>query len=193
MCHDPARRVRDEGEANGSHPKINENEVKIMNGLMCENMKLTLGKDLVADTTAETDTAVEDMTGFDEITWFVLFGDVDPLAVITFAVKENTASSTSSPTPTAIALTALPTNPSAVAAVLTSGNAVATEASANLDDKIVAITVRRQALTKQYCFLAITATVESYEIDKILCVKRCAHSVPVSQGTDVALIATAAA
>lgn len=161
-----------------------------MNGLMCENVKLTLGKDLVADTTSETDTAVEDMTGFDEITWFVMFGDVDPAAVITFAVKENTASSTSSPTPTAVTLTALPTN--AVTAVITSGNAVATESSGNLDDKIVAITVKRQALSKQYCFLAITATVESYEIDKILCVKRCAHSVPVTQGTDVALIATAA-
>src|SRR6185369_12328075 len=130
-----------------------------MNGLFCDSVKFTLGKDLVADTTAETTSAVADMAGFDEVTFVVKFGDVDAAAVITFAVKENTASSVSSPTPTAVALDTVS------AGTLTSGNLVFTEASGNMDDKIVLITVNRSKITKQYIFLSITCTVESYEIE----------------------------
>lgn len=157
-----------------------------MNALFHETNCLTLGKDLVADTTSETTTAVEDMSGYEEITWLVMLGDVDAAAVLTFAVKENTASSVSSPTPTAVACTAV------TAGTLTSGNLVVTESSGNIDDKIMIITVLAEQLSKRYCFLSITATGESYEVDKIACIKRKSRNVPVTQSSDVYATAYAA-
>lgn len=152
--------------------------------LFTDENQIQLGSDLVADTTAETTSAVEDMSGYDDITFLVKLGDVDAAAVLTFAVKENTASSTSSPTPSAVALD------SVSAGALTSGNLVLTEDSGNLDDKIVAITVSRLKLTKQYVFLSITATVESYEVDSIVTIKGKAKGEPVTQPSDVAAVAT---
>ena len=145
--------------------------------------QIQLGKDLVADGTAEVTTTVEDMADYDDITFLVKLGDVDAAAVLTFAVKENTASSVSSPTPTAVALT------SVSAGALTSGNLVVTEDTANLDDKIIAITVSRAALTQRYVFLSITATVESFEIDSIITLKGKPRSVPVTQPSDVYAVA----
>lgn len=156
-----------------------------MNGLLYQNVGVTLGKDLVADTTAETTSAVEDMSGYDEVTWIVKLGDVDAAAVLTFAVKQNTASSVSSPTPTAVAMT------SVSAGTLTSGNLVVTESSGNIDDKIFIITARK--FTNQYVFLSITATVESYEVDAIICLKSKSHGAPVTQSSDVFAIARDAA
>lgn len=155
----------------------------MLNGLFPDLNEIQLGSDLVADTTAETKSAVEDMAGFEEITFLVKLGDVDAAAVLTFAVKENTANSTTSPTPTAVALDAVS------AGALTSGNLVLTESSGNLDDKIVAITVKHSKLTKQYVFLSITATVESYEVDAIITVKSCPKARPVTQPSDVGAVA----
>lgn len=148
---------------------------------------ITLGVDLTADTTSETLTAVEDMAGYDEITFLVKLGDVDAAAVLTFAVKENTASSTSSPTPTAVALDTVS------AGALTSGNLVVTESSGNLDDKIIAITVSHSKLSKRYVFLSITATVESYEVDSIITIKSKPRTAPVTQPSDVYAVARGAA
>lgn len=155
--------------------------------LFHQHTQVQLGSDLVADTTSETTSTVEDMAGFDEITFVVKLGDVDAAAVLTFAVKENTASSISSPTPTAVALT------SVSAGTLTSGNLVATESGGNLDDKIFVITVKGSALSKRYVFLSITATVESYEVDAIITLKSRPKSKPVTQPSDVYACAYAAA
>lgn len=157
-----------------------------MSCLFTECNQIQLGSDLVIDTTAETLSGVEDMAGYDEITYLVKLGDVDAAAVLTFAVKENTASSTSSPAPTAVAQTAVS------AGTLTSGNLVVTEASGNLDDKIIAINVKRNAMTKRYQFLSITATVESYEVDSIITIKSSARSLPVTQPSDVYAVGQAA-
>lgn len=158
-----------------------------MSALFHEQHEIQLGSDLVADTTSETLSAVEDMAGFDEITFLVKLGDVDAAAVLTFAVKENTASSTSSPSPTAIALT------SVSAGALTSGNLVVTESSGNLDDKIIAITVAKSSLSNRYVFLSITVSAESYEIDSIITIKSRARALPVTQPSDVYATAQAAA
>lgn len=156
--------------------------------LFIERNQIQLGKDLVADTTDETLSAVEDMQGFDEITFLVKLGDVDAAAVLTFAVKENTAASTSSPTPTAVALDAVS------AGALTSGNLVVTESGGNLDDKIIAITVKGSKLTKRYVFLSITAATESYEVDSIITIKGGrVGSLPVTQPSDVYATAQGAA
>lgn len=155
-----------------------------MNGTFLDNYEIQLGKDLVADTTSETLTAVEDMAGFDAITFLVKFGDVDSGAVVTFTVKENTASSTSSPTPTAVTLDddVLDRSGSAI----TNGTLVLTEDTAgNLDDKIVVITVQGSRITKRYVFLSVTVASESYEIDSIITLKHKARTLPVTQPTDV--------
>lgn len=157
-------------------------------GLFIEDYEIQLGSDLVADTTSETLSAVEDMSGFDEVTFLVKLGDVDAAAVLTFTVKENTASSTSSPTPTQVTLTGTSTN-----GTITSGSLVITESSGNIDDKIFAITVAHSSMTKRYVFLSITATVESYEVDSIITLKGKPKALPVTQPSDVYATAQAAA
>lgn len=142
---------------------------------------ITLGKDLVADGTAEVLTAVEDMSGYDEITFLVKHGDVDAAAVMTYTVKENTASSTSSPTPTTVTGTVV----SGTGATISSGALTITESSGNLDDKIIAITVGHSSLSKRYVFLSITCSVESHEVDSIITIKSKAKSLPVTQSSDV--------
>lgn len=155
-----------------------------MGSMMWETEVITLGKDLTADGTAEALTAVEDMNGYDEIEWRVWHGDVDAAAVMVYTVKENTASSTSSPTPTAVTLTGA----AGTGATISSGTGTITESSGNLDDKCIRICVAHQLLTKRYVFLSITCTVESHEIDKIECVKRRARNTPITQSSDVAAV-----
>lgn len=160
-----------------------------MSDTFLERNRISLGKDLVADGTAEVLSAVEDMSGFDEITFLVKHGDVDAAAVMVYTVKENTANSTSSPTPTAITGTVV----TGTGATISSGALTITESSGNLDDKIIAITVKRSAMTKQYIFLSITCTVESHEIDSIITIKSLPKEAPVSQSSDVVATLQAAA
>lgn len=157
-----------------------------MKALFTEKYEIHLGSDLVADGTSEVLTAVEDMSGFDEITYLVKLGDVDTAAVLTFTAKENTASSTSIPTPTAVEITA------ASAGVITNGALVVTESGGNLDDKIIAITVKGSSVGQRYAFLSITATVESFEIDSIITLKGRAREMAVTQPSDVYAHASAA-
>lgn len=159
---------------------------------LTDQIKILSGSDLVADTTSETLTVVVDMADYDEVTFLVDLGDVDAAAVLTFAPKENTASSTSSPTPTAISLAAGDVG-GTVTAVVTTGAAVLTESGGNLDDKIIAINLQRGAFSKRYVFLSITATVESYEVDSIMVIQSRPRSLPVSQPSDVGSIVKAGA
>ncbi len=156
-----------------------------MTGLFPDNVEVQLGVDLTADTTGETLTAVEDMAGFDAVTFLLKFGDIDAAAIITLTVKQNTASSTSSPTPTSVTLV------EKSAGVITSGALVITESGGNLDDKIIILHVQGSALSARYVFLSITVTVESYEIDCILTLKHRAKSRPVTQPSDVYAVARA--
>ena len=142
---------------------------------------ITLGSDLVADGTTEVKTAVEDMSGYDEITFLVKQGDVDAAAVMTYTVKENTANSTTSPSPTAIVGTVV----TGTGATIATGALTITESSGNLDDKIIAITVSHSALSKRYVFLSITCSAESHEVDSIITIKSRPKSLPVTQSADV--------
>lgn len=142
---------------------------------------ISLGKTLVADGTSEVLTAVEDMSGYDEITFIILHGDVDAAAVMTYTVKENTASSTSSPTPTTITGTVV----TGTGATIATGALTITESSGNLDNKILAITVSHSALSKRYVFLSITCATESHEVNGIITIKGRAKSLPVSHSSDV--------
>jgi hypothetical protein len=133
----------------------------------------------VADGTAEVLTAVEDMSGYDEITFLVKHGDVDAAAVMVYTIKENTANSTSGGT--AVTGTVV----TGTGATISTGALTITESSGNLDDKIIAITVSHSALTKRYVFLSITCTVESHEVDSIITIKSRPKSLPVAQSSDV--------
>jgi len=146
---------------------------------------IQIGSVAVADGTAEALTAVEDMADYDEITWIVLFEDVDAAAVLTLAPKSNTADSTSTPTPVAISLVG-GTVSGAVTAVVTTGASVITEASGNLDNLMAVVNVAKSKISARYVFLSITATVESFAIASIITIKSRAGSVPVTQSTDVA-------
>jgi hypothetical protein len=155
--------------------------------LFTQENVISIGKVAVADTTSETTTAVLDMQGFDEATFIVQFADVDAAAVLTFTVKENTASSTSSPTPTAVTLTA-----ETGSGAISSGTDVFTESGGNLDNKLVVINVAKNAMTKRYLFLSITVADESYELASITSIKSRPRVKPVTQSSDVLSLATAA-
>lgn len=160
-----------------------------MGAMFHELNRLSLGKTAVADGTAEVLSAVEDMQDFEEITFKINLGDVDAAAVMTFTVKENTADSTSSPTPTAIVQDSV----SGLGSVAT-GNLVITESSGNLDNKSIVISVKGSKITKRYVFLSITATVESFEIVSIDTIKSCPRVLPhAGHASEVVSVATAAA
>lgn len=160
-----------------------------MSSTFIEDNVVILAKGAVADGTSETLTSVIDMEGFDELTYVVNFGDVDAAAVLTLQPKENTASSTSSPTPTAVDVSSA-TLSGTVTPVITTGAVVITEDSGNLDNKSVVVNVQRNSLSKRYHFLSITATVESYEIVSITAIKSKARSLPVTQDSGNVVVAT---
>lgn len=157
-----------------------------MNGYFHQLAKYTRGSAAVADTTSETTSAVIDMADFDELTFIVELGDVDASAVLTFTVKENTASSTSSPTPTSVTLDSVSDS---VSGSVSTGAYVVTEDSGNLDNKTILITVGKANLSKRYVFLSITASAESYEVVSIGCLQSKPRDIPVSQPSSV--VATA--
>lgn len=161
--------------------------------MFTDNHKLTLAKTAVADGTAEVLTAVFDMSGWDGIVFKVNHGDVDAAAVMTYTVKENTASSTSSPTPTAIDLSAGTEAIATVNPTLTTGAVVVTESSGNLDNKSVVIDVQGRYITKRYVFLSITCADESHEIVSIEAIqyRNRTGSVAASQGSDVVTLVQA--
>lgn len=158
-----------------------------MADLFTQENVISIGSNAVSDTTSETLSSVLDMQGFDEATFIVQFADVDAAAVLTFAVKENTASSTSSPTPTAVTLTS-----ESGSGGITSGNDVFTESGGNIDNKQVVINVAKNAMSKRYVFLSITVSDESYEIASITCIKSRPRVKPVTQSSSVVSVAIAA-
>lgn len=159
--------------------------------MLTDICSLSLVKGAVADGTAETTTSVLDMAGYDGVCFVVCYGDVDAAAVLTHTVKENTASSTSSPTPTAVSLATGVDDVATVDPTLTSGAVVVTESSGNLDNKTVVIDVQGSHFTKRYCFLSITVADESYEIVSILAIRYKAREGEVSHGSDVVTLVKA--
>ncbi len=140
--------------------------------------------------TSEVKSAVADMQGFDEITYTLTFGDNVSGSVVTIAAKENTANSTTSPSPTAITLT-LGSSLSTLgtAAVITNGSLVVTAGTSDTDSKIVIITLKKSAMSKRYQFLSVTPATQNAIIDSIIIEQRSAKAEPVTQSADV--IATA--
>lgn len=154
--------------------------------MLTDHVGLMAAGNAVADTVNETKSSVVDLRGIEGVVFLVKFADVDPAAVLTFTVKENTANSTTSPTPTAVALTGA--DITGLGSIV-SGALVITEDTGNLDNKIVAIDVRKAAFSKDYGFLSITVADESYEIGSIEVLTYGGRSLPPAAGTGVASIA----
>lgn len=154
-----------------------------------EVCKRTYGNAAAAGT-SEVKSAVADMQGYDELTYQVVFGDNVSGSVVTIAAKENTANSTTSPTPTAITLT-LGSSASGLstAAVVTAGSLVVTCSTSDTDDKVVLITIKKSSMSKRYQFLSVTPATQNAVIRSITIEQRSAKAEPVTQSSDV--IATA--
>jgi hypothetical protein len=111
--------------------------------------------------------------------------------VITFAAKENTASSTSSPSPTAITLALGYSN--TITGVITSGNLVVTAGTSDTDNKIVRIVLKKSAMSKRYQFLSITPATQNAALVACTIHQRGAAAQRVTQHADVIATAYAAA
>lgn len=155
-----------------------------MAGLFAAKWEKTLGSADVAAGTTETTSAVIDAADAEEVVFELNLGDCTSGSVITCTVKENTASSVSSPTPSQVALTAVTSSGPSTAVVITSGSVVVTAGASDCDDKTVLISVAGSALTKRYCFLSVTPATQNAAINNIdIYVKRRNH--PVTQTSSV--------
>lgn len=163
-----------------------------MAALDYEECKVTYGN-LAAAGTTEVLTAVVDMEGFDELEYEIVFGDNTSGSVVTITPKENTASSTSSPTPTAVTLDELVLSGASLgtAAALSSGSLVVTAGASDTDNKIVKVSLLKGALTKRYQFLSVTPATQNAVIASITTRQRRARNVPVTQSSSVIAIARA--
>lgn len=121
----------------------------------------------VAATTSIT-SSVLDMSGFDSVVFIALLGDVTTGSVLSLTVKENTANSTSSPTPAAI-----------------TGGATAdfTADTTSADSKLLISDVMRPDMRYVFCVLA-RGTANAV-VNSILAIQYNAKSLPVTQSTDV--------
>lgn len=129
----------------------------------------------VAAGTSAQNSSVLDMSGYDSVIFIAMLGDVTSGSVLTLTINENTASSTSSPTPTA---------------VTDGATAAYTAGASDADSKCLVVDVHR-GLTKRYVYAALTRTTQNAVINGILAIQYNARSLPVTQSSD--LIATALA
>lgn len=152
--------------------------------------------DLAAAGTSEVKSSVVDMgavDGAEELTYVVTFGDNVNGSVVTITAKENTANSTTSPTPTNVTLTLVSSGASlGTAAAVTNGSLVVTCATSDTDEKNVVISVKKAAMTKQYQFLSVTPATQNAVIASINCFVRGNRRLPVTQDSSCIAIARAA-
>lgn len=127
-----------------------------------------VANDAVAGTSDVT-SSVLDMTGYDSVVFIALLGDVTSGSVITLTAKENTANSTSSPTPTAIT--------GGATGAITAG-------AADTDNKLLVSDIMRPDM--RYVFCVLSRTTQNAVVDGILAVQYNSKAVPVTQPSDIA-------
>lgn len=133
-----------------------------------EDFKITRVSNAEAAAQTEVTTTVLDNAGYDGVLYIVLTGEVTDGCVFTATAKENTASSVSSPTPTAV----------------TGGATTAhTAASNDADNVLFVVDVRRPS--KRYQFLSVTRTTQNAVLDGIIAIQYRARKVPVTQSASV--------
>ena len=163
-----------------------------MIGLSYERCKVTYGN-LAAAGTTEVKSAVGDMNGYDEVEYEITFGDNVSGSVVTITPKENTANSTTSPSPTQVNLTLGSSGASlGTAAVITTNSLVVTAGTSDTDNKIVLISLKRHAMTKRYQFLSVTPATQNAVIASIV-IRQYGRDLAATQSSDVIATAYAAA
>ena len=131
---------------------------------LLKDCKVSRVANAAAAGTTEVLSSVLDMADWDGVLFLVLLGDVTVNSVLTATAKENTASSTSSPTPTA---------------VTDGATAAFTAAAADADNKVLAVDVVRPS--KRYVFLSLTRTAANAVVDDLdATVLAAAYSTPMA-------------
>lgn len=134
------------------------------NGYMVENFKVTKVANYAAASTTDVTSSVLDMTGFDSVVFIAFLGTVTDASDLTLLAYENTASSTSSPTPTAITDAT-----TGVVAASTSSN------------KHMWIEIKRNKFSKRYVFCKLVIDTQNAAVDNIIAIQYDSRAFPVSQ------------
>lgn len=135
---------------------------------LLKDCKITRVANAAAAGTSEVLTSVLDMTGYDGVLFVAALGDVTATSVVTLTAKGNTASSTSSPTPTDVT--------DGVTAAFTAG-------ASDADNKLLVVDVVRPS--QRYVFASLTRTTANAVVDGIIAIQYRGRSLPVTQGSTV--------
>ncbi len=138
-----------------------------MENMLKDCVVTRVSNDAVAATTTVT-SSVLDMAGFDGVMFIALVGDVTSTSVITLTAKENTANSTSSPTPTSV-----------------SGGATGafTADATSADNGVFIVDVIRPS--KRYVYCTLARGTANAVVDGILAIQYRAKNKPVTQPASV--------
>jgi hypothetical protein len=115
--------------------------------------------------------SVLDMSGFDGVCFIALLGTVTDASVLQLSAYENTASSTSSPTPVAV----------------TGGATSAFTASTSSNSVLITDVIRP---SKRYVYCTLTRTAQNAVLNNIIAIQYRARAIPVSQPASVVGSAT---
>lgn len=132
-----------------------------------KDCKITRVMNAVTAGQTSQDSSVLDMAGFDGVIFIALLNTVVDTCVLTLTAKENTANSTSSPTPTSV-------TDGATAALTASGNS----------NNVLAVDVVRPS--KRYVFANLTRTTANATIDGIIAIQYRTRNLPVTQPATLA-------
>ena len=134
---------------------------------LLKDCKITRVENSAVAAQTEVLTDVLDMAGYDGVMFVALLGDITDTCVLTLTAKENTASSTSSPTPTSV----------------TDGSCTFTAGASDADSKLMIVDVVRPS--KRYVFASLTRTTANAVVDGIIAIQYRGRSVPITQGSTV--------
>lgn len=131
---------------------------------LSKSTKLTRVANSAVAATTDVTSSVLDMSGFDGVMFFAMLGDVTSGSVLQLTVKQNTANSTSSPTPTAI----------------TGGATTSVTAGAsNYDNGVLMVDVFRPQ--NRYVFAVLSRGTQNAVVDGIIAIQYMASHRPTIQ------------
>lgn len=134
---------------------------------LLKDCKITRVLNAVAAGTSDQDGTVLDMSGYDGVIFLAALGDVTATSVLELQVLGNTASSTSSPTPTEI----------------TVDETIFTAGASDADNKLLVVDVVRPS--KRYIFPRLKRGTANAVIDGVVAIQYRTRDVPVTQGSTV--------
>jgi hypothetical protein len=133
---------------------------------LSKNIKVTVVSPAASAATGTITSSVLDMAGYEGVMYLALTGDATSGTVLTLTAKENTANSTSSPTPT--------TGPSCT---------VTSASASDCDSKVLIVDEYRPVPRYNFCTLVIGT--QNCVVGGIIAIQYQAHSRPTSQDASV--------